>query len=110
MDIFHSILSWLVIVFAAIGITWVAVLLVTNSHEDYTPKVVLTTLGLIALGSVVALGIYLVLREVSPDWPFLHGTDENGEPVDRLLNFAGLISLPVTYFLVRGFLAWRKEL
>jgi len=110
MNLFHPVFFWLMVLFAVVAAIWVALMSVADAEEDYTPKVLLAVFGLLALLSVVTVAIYLLLREVCPDWSFLHGQDENGEPTDRLLNLAGLISLPVTYLLIRGFGAWRKDL
>jgi len=72
-------------------------------------KLALGALGLALLLMIVALSVEALLGKVFPDWDFLHGTNEDGESFDRRGTFAVLISFPVTYLLIRGFNAWRKD-
>jgi hypothetical protein len=66
-------------------------------------------LGLVLLWLIVALSINLFLKQYLPDWSLFHGTDDDGEPTDLRETITVFIAFAVTYLLIRGFRAWKKD-
>lgn len=58
---------------------------------------------------VVDFIIYAALRRYIPDYGFLFGRDEYGDPTDMRSWIAILSAFPVTYMLVLGYKAWKYK-
>jgi hypothetical protein len=63
----------------------------------------------IILFFLVFQSIHLLIEDMLPDWDFFHHTDEDGKPEDLRTSISFLTAVPITYLLVLGFKAWRKD-
>jgi len=107
--LFHSVIFWVTVTSFAITTVWTVIRSIRQEDEGATPKFYLTLIGLLMLLFAVYFPIAFTLEHILPDYGFFHGTSEDGEPFDRREVIAFWIALPVTYLLIRGFNAWKKD-